>query len=38
MPTQAFYTSTVKKTRVIIEAENFKNNMVLQDNVFPFGH
>jgi hypothetical protein len=37
MPIQAFQTNTVKKRRVIIEAENFKNSMVLRYNVFPFG-
>jgi hypothetical protein len=36
MPVQAFETNTVKKERVIIEAENFKNDMALRDNVFPF--
>jgi hypothetical protein len=29
MPVQAFETNTVKKGRVIIEAENFKNGMAL---------
>jgi len=38
-----FYASTSlldkeKKRLVIIKAENFKNYMVLQDSVFPFGH
>jgi hypothetical protein len=27
----------VKKGRVIIEAENLKKDMLLRDNVFPFG-
>jgi hypothetical protein len=27
----------MKKGRVIIEAENFENDMALRDNVFPFG-
>jgi hypothetical protein len=30
--------STVKKRRVIIDAENCKNDIALWDNVFPFGH
>jgi hypothetical protein len=28
----------VKKGYVTINAENFKNGMVLQDSIFPFGH
>ena len=35
---QAFSTNTGKKRCVIIYAENFKQDMVSQDNVFPFGH
>jgi hypothetical protein len=38
MPIQAFSTNIVKKRCVIIDAENLKNDMALQDNVFPFGH
>jgi hypothetical protein len=30
MSVQAFYTNIVKKGRVIIEAENFKNDMALR--------
>jgi hypothetical protein len=37
MPMQAFWISTVKKRRVIIDAENFKNDMDLRESVFPFG-
>jgi hypothetical protein len=38
MPVQALETNIVKKGHVIIEAENFKNDTALRDNVFPFGH
>jgi hypothetical protein len=37
MPVQAFKTNIVEKVHVIIEAENFKNNMALRDNVLPLG-
>ena len=38
MRVQAFKTNIVKKRCVIISAENFKQDMALWDNVFPFGH
>ena len=31
MPTQAFWTNSVKKRCVIVNAENFKNYLVLQE-------
>jgi hypothetical protein len=38
MPIQACQTNIVHKRRVIINAENFKQDTVLQGNVFPFSH
>ena len=38
MPIQAFQTNIVKKACVIINAVNFKQNMVLWDSVFLFRH
>jgi hypothetical protein len=35
---QAFQANTVKKKCVITNAENFKDDMMLRDSVFPFGH
>ena len=37
MPTQAFYTINVQNKCVIINAENFKDNKALWNNIFPFG-
>jgi hypothetical protein len=36
MPVQAFWTNIVRKGRVIMGAEDFKNDTSLWDNVFPF--
>jgi len=38
MPVQACQTNIVNKRCVIINAENFKQDTVLQGSVFPFGH
>jgi hypothetical protein len=35
MPIQAFQTSSMKKGCIIISAENFEQDMALQDSVFP---
>jgi len=37
MPEQAFYTNIMKNSCVIMNAENFINDMVLWDVVFPCG-
>jgi hypothetical protein len=38
MPKQTFLDKYCKKRLVIIDAENVKNYMALQDSIFPFGH
>ena len=38
MPKQALLDKYCKKKHVIIYAENVKNDMALQDRIFPFGH
>jgi len=38
MPKQAFLDKYCKKRHVIIDTEHVKNDMALQDSIFPFGH